>query len=309
MSETIALLHAGAMGTAIGACALDAGHRVGCVAAGRSRATRERARAAGFDEHDTLEALLSGARVVIAVCPPAAALATAERVVGTGFTGCYVDANAVAPATAARIGALCGTGGCDYVDAGIVGPPPSAAGTTRLYVSGRHARRIAALFTGTRVVAIDLGSDTTAASALKMCYAAWTKGSSALLLATAAAARAAGGRHGADGRMVALRCRISRTRSRRTARRDAPKAWRFAGEMREIAQTFGALGLPVGFHESAADVFEALAAFRDADPRAGNRRSNARRKRLTIRGGAPSGGYKSRHAATRTPASVSCCPP
>jgi len=50
------------------------------------------------------------------------------------------------------------------------------------------------------------------------------------------------------------------------ARRATRKAWRFAGEMDEIAATFAAAGMPSGFHEAAADLFRALAELKDAEP-------------------------------------------
>ena len=55
-------------------------------------------------------------------------------------------------------------------------------------------------------------------------------------------------------------------RSAAGARNNAFKAWRFAGEMREIAATFEASGLPGGFHQGAADVYTRLAAYKDCDP-------------------------------------------
>jgi hypothetical protein len=45
---------------------------------------------------------------------------------------------------------------------------------------------------------------------------------------------------------------------------NAKKAWRFVGEMREIASTFASVGLPEGFHEAAAEVFERMAHWKDA---------------------------------------------
>lgn len=40
------------------------------------------------------------------------------------------------------------------------------------------------------------------------------------------------------------------------------QAWRFAGEMEEIALTFAEAGLPSGFHQAAAEVYRRLAEFR-----------------------------------------------
>jgi hypothetical protein len=42
------------------------------------------------------------------------------------------------------------------------------------------------------------------------------------------------------------------------------KAWRFTGEMEEIAVTFAAAGMPPGFHQAAADIYQRLADFKDA---------------------------------------------
>jgi hypothetical protein len=91
----------------------------------------------------------------------------------TRFAGIYVDANAVSPATARTIAGLVGR----YVDGGVIGSPPRKPGTTRLYLSGTEAARVAGLFAGTIVDALVVSEDPDAASALKMAYAAWTKGS------------------------------------------------------------------------------------------------------------------------------------
>jgi hypothetical protein len=96
-----------------------------------------------------------------------------------------------------------------------------------------------------------------------MAYAAWTKGTSALLLAVNALAE-----HEAVGVALDAEWAISQPgladRSRTTAASVAGKAWRFAGEMDEIAQTFGDADLPDGFHRAAADVYRRLAGFKDS---------------------------------------------
>ena len=175
------ILHPGAMGHSIGATCAG---RVIWASEGRSSATKERATAAGLDDVGTLTALTATADVVVSVCPPGAALDQATDVAQTGFDGIYVDANAVAPATARSIAERFDA----FVDGGIVGPPAHRPGTTRLYLSGDHAGDVAARWDGsaleTRLVAGGPG----AASAVKMCFAGWTKGTSALLLAIRAVA-------------------------------------------------------------------------------------------------------------------------
>jgi len=56
-------------------------------------------------------------------------------------------------------------------------------------------------------------------------------------------------------------------KSIRAAAMAAPKAWRYVGEMREIAAAFESSGLPAGFHNAAADFYEQLVPFKDrTDP-------------------------------------------
>lgn len=124
--------------------------------------------------------------MILSLCPPHAAVEVARPL--TRFTGIYVDANAVSPATARRISGLVGR----YVDGGIIGSPPREPGATRLYVSGCEAAVIADLFADTILDAIVVSDAPGAASAVKMAYAAWTKGTAALLLAIGALARAEG---------------------------------------------------------------------------------------------------------------------
>ena len=97
-----------------------------------------------------------------------------------------------------------------------------------------------------------------------MCYAAFTKGSSALLLAVRALAE----RHGLAAELLA-EWEVSQPgladRSEGTARSTSPKAWRFAGEMREIADTFQAAELPDGFHRASAEIYARMAELKEAD--------------------------------------------
>jgi 3-hydroxyisobutyrate dehydrogenase-like beta-hydroxyacid dehydrogenase len=162
----------------------------------------------------------------------------------------YVDANAVSPDTAREIAARV----TRFVDGGIVGPPPREPGTTRLYLSGPEADAVAELFSGSVLEARVLSAEPGAASALKMAYAAWTKGGAALLLASFAAAEANG-----VGEALLAEWRVSipevEGRLGSAARSALTKGWRWVGEMEEIARTFAAAELPSGFHEAAAEVY------------------------------------------------------
>lgn len=234
----VGLLHPGEMGAAIGTALLDAGHEVLWASEGRSKATHRRA--ATFVDAGSVANLVARSDVVFSVIPPSAAVELAESL--PPFDGIYVDANAVSPATAARVGSLVKR----FVDGGIVGGPPAP----RVYLSGDEAARVAALFEGSAIETELVSS----ASALKCAYAAWTKGSGALLLAVREFAQA-------EGIWEALAEEWARSqphladRLARAERSAAVKGWRWVGEMEEIAAAFAADGLPPGFHKAAAEVY------------------------------------------------------
>ncbi len=244
----IGLLHPGEMGAAVGAVLRARGETVLWASAGRSAATAERAGRARLEDVGTSEELARRSDVILSVCPPHAAVEVARSL--AGFTGIYVDANAISPATARAITRLVGR----YVDGGIIGPPPSKPGTTRLYLSGGEASTVADLFTGTIVDARFVSEHPGAASAVKMAYAAWAKGTAALLLAIRALARAEGIE---ETLLDEWRTSLPHLQDQSVAasRSAVRKGWRWVGEMNEIAETFAAAGLPDGFHRAAAEVF------------------------------------------------------
>lgn len=257
------------MGGVVAADLTRAGHHPHWVSAHRSPATSERADQAGAIGHAGLASAIEACAVVLSVCPPDNALeiatAVAEAASVAGATPLFVDANAIAPVTMRAVAATIAPSGCPVVDGGIVGPPPAASGSTRLYLSGERADEVAELFRGAHTEAAVLGEEIGAASALKMTYAAWTKGSSALLLTIAAAARA----HGVEDALAAEWERSQPdlgTRLRRSAAGSAPKAWRWKGEMEEIAATLAEKGLPAGFHLAAAETWRRLAGFKNQAP-------------------------------------------
>ncbi len=260
--KTIAILHPGEMGAAVGACLVSAGHHVVWASAGRSAATRARAGEAGLEDLVTLARAVAEAEFVFSICPPHGALELAAEIAELGFDGLYVDGNAVSSDTAREVGARVEAAHARFVDGGIIGPAPATAGTTRFYLSGPKAGEVAALFKGTFVTATALDGPVGAASALKVCYAAWNKGSIALLTAVRALAR----HEGVDGDlMTEWKHSLPDVAKRSEAiTSQARKAWRWIGEMDEIAGSFAAAGLPGGFHIAAADIYSRLEDFKDA---------------------------------------------
>lgn len=260
--QTIGLLHPGAMGVTVGASIKSGGFRVIWASKGRSEATKERALQSGLEDIRHLNTLIQSSEVIISVCPPQAAVDLARTVIKGGFKGVYVDVNAVAPATSIQIMEIMALSKIQYVDGGIIGPPAFKPGTTRLYLAGLQAETVKDLFDQGNLEAVVIGNTPGTASALKMCYAAWTKGSSALLLAIRALAEIEGVTESLL-REWELSQPGLKARSESTAAGSAPKAWRFVGEMEEIAATFKGAGLPDLFHLGAASVYKLLAAFKD----------------------------------------------
>jgi 3-hydroxyisobutyrate dehydrogenase-like beta-hydroxyacid dehydrogenase len=261
---TIGILHPGAMGSSVGAAAIAGGAHVLWCSRGRSIETQRRAREDGLVATETLEELVASSEVIVSVCPPASALDVAERVAQARFRGLFVDANAVSPATVRAIAAALGASGAELVDGGIVGPPARAGRKTLLYLSGERASEVVPLFQGSPLEPRIVGRHVGQASALKMAFAAWTKGSSALLIAVRALAEAEGVSEALLDAWATLMPELAQ-RSEQAALGAAPKAWRWTGEMLEISSTFESAGLPGGFHRSAAEVFARLEPFK-VDP-------------------------------------------
>jgi 3-hydroxyisobutyrate dehydrogenase-like beta-hydroxyacid dehydrogenase len=264
--KTVALLHPGNMGATIGAAAATSGARVVWASHQRSQATQERAKRAGLVDVKNLADAVRESEVILSVCPPDAALDLARKVAERNFKGVYVDANAISRATAVEIGEIMTKAGASFVDGGIIGAPVKQAGTTRLYLSGSRAAEVAELFSASMLNARPIGPNPGAASALKVVYAAWTKCTDGLVLAIRALAAIEGVDQALSDEWSISQPDLAR-KSIRAAAVAAPKAWRYVGEMKEIAESFAAAGLTPDFHNAAADIWERLAPFKDrTDP-------------------------------------------
>ena len=260
----VGIINPGAMGISIAASARAAGHDLLWPSAGRSPASRQRAAEQGLLAVDSIADLCAACQLILCVCPPHAAEAVAASVIDAGFQGLYCDGNAIAPQKAIAIGERMGAAGIDFVDGGIIGPPAWKPGATRFYLSGASAPQVADLFAGTVTEAIVIGHEIGRASALKMVFASGTKGFTALQAAIQAVAQRLGVREDLY-REWERRDPDSATRAQDSTRRVTEKAWRFTGEMKEIAHTFEGAGLPDGFFLAAHDIYQGMAHFKDAD--------------------------------------------
>lgn len=262
-NTTVGILHPGAMGSFIAAMMRASGYQVLWASEGRSEDSTARANEAGLVDVVTLTAMCEQCGVIVSVCPPHAAEQLAEGVVAHGFQGIYVDANAISPQKAVRIGEKMHDAGITFVDGGIIGGPTQSPGQTWLHLSGQAAPQVEGVFNGgvleTKVIGDEIGK----ASALKMVFAANTKGTTALLSLILAGAEALGVRDELQAQWTAHDPDYAVQTGERV-RRVTAKAWRFAGEMNEIAETFASTGLPDGFHLAANELYTRMAGFKDA---------------------------------------------
>jgi 3-hydroxyisobutyrate dehydrogenase-like beta-hydroxyacid dehydrogenase len=256
--RTVAIMSPGDMGHAIGNTLRHGGLRVITCLAGRSARTAGLAAEAGIEAVADYETLVREADMLLSVLAPAQARNLAERVAAalraTGADLLFVECNAIAPQTVREIGHVITAAGARFVDAGIIGNPPRPGDTrNKLYVSGEHAAEVLALNQhglNVRVVGPEIGQ----ASGLKMCYAALTKGLNALGTELLTAGALLGLTDALRAELEASQPHLLRWLERQIPSMP-PKAYRWVGEMEEIAATFGHVGLTPLILQGAADLF------------------------------------------------------
>ena len=226
--QRIGILHPGEMGISIAASAKNSGCDVYWASDGRSTATRERVAKIGLHEVRTLKELCAACSIVISVCPPHAAEELANEVAATGFHGLFVEANAIAPQRTIKISQSMSAADVSFVDGGIIGFPAWKPHTTCLYLSGARAAEAAACFSAGPLDTKVLGTEIGKASALKMCYAANTKGAVALLAAILATAESLGVREALFEQWRSEDPEFPEQVQKRI-QANTPKAWRFVG--------------------------------------------------------------------------------
>jgi 3-hydroxyisobutyrate dehydrogenase-like beta-hydroxyacid dehydrogenase len=259
----VGVVSPGDMGQAIAGRIKESGMSVHVALDGRSERTKSLAKAAGLHDCGSMEKLVSTCELVISVINPGEALNVAREIAAamkkTGRKIAFADLNAVSPQTARDADALVRAAGGLFIDGGIIGPPPRGEkDKPRIYVSGPDAclfEQIKHPNLEVRVLSERIGD----ASGVKMCYAAMTKGTGALVVELLVAAR----RLGVD---QALEKELRESRSDvldwqlRNISLMPPKAYRWVPEMEEIAKTFGELGMTRRIFEGATDIYKMVAA-------------------------------------------------
>lgn len=262
-TPTVALMSPGDMGHAVGGLLKRNGVRVITALEGRSQRTADLATGAGIETVADDATLVEAADLLLSIVAPAEAEALAARLAPSIERAAgdlvYVDCNAVAPATAQRIGEVIEGAGGTFVDAGIIGPPPyEDSRSTRIYASGKGADRLAGL-NGFGLDIRTVGDHIGDASSLKMCYAALNKGTVALMTGVSVMAERLGVA-GAFGEELGLSQEAVLRRMQAQVPGMVPKAHRWIGEMEEIALTFASADLTPAVFEGIADIYRQVAA-------------------------------------------------
>jgi 3-hydroxyisobutyrate dehydrogenase-like beta-hydroxyacid dehydrogenase len=260
----LGLVHPGQMGAAIAAQARRNHLTVLWCPAGRSAASIRRAETAGLTPCEDLGELCDRADVMLSICPPAAAQDVATEIAARGFAGIYLDANAINPNRFLRIREIL-TGAADVIDAAIIGPPPTDERTTTLYLAGTSpgAELIINVFAGTTVRTVHLAQEPPAASALKMAYAGYQKASRAL----AGVAHALARRYDVTEHLLdeAERNQQSPLADPGYLPSAAARAWRWAPELLDVAETLADNDLPPELATAAAQVLDRWREDKDQD--------------------------------------------
>jgi 3-hydroxyisobutyrate dehydrogenase-like beta-hydroxyacid dehydrogenase len=259
--RNVGVVSPGDMGQAVAARLKEAGFLVHTSLAGRSERTRALAAQAGLLDAGSIESLVSKCDLVWSILNPAAAVDKAREVADamkkTGRKIGYVECNAIAPQSVREIDGIIRAAGGFVIDAGLIGAPPRGKNRTRLYVSGPEAGLLSQVNHEHLQIRI-AGERVGDASAVKMCYAAITKGAVALGVELWMAAHKLGIEDVLEKEFKASQPEIQEwVLSRCTTM--PPKAYRWVPEMLEIAKTFDGVGMTPRILEGAAEMYERIA--------------------------------------------------
>jgi 3-hydroxyisobutyrate dehydrogenase-like beta-hydroxyacid dehydrogenase len=261
--KNVGVVSPGDMGQAIAGRLKECGLGVYAALDGRSERTRALAREAGLTDCGSMEKLVATCELVLSVINPGEALNVARHAAAamkkTGRKIAFADLNAVSPQTARDADRMVREAGGMFIDGGIIGPPPRGEkDKPRIYLSGPDAylfEQISHPNLLMRVLSERVGD----ASGVKMCYAAMTKGTTALAVELLVAARKLGVEQALEKELRESRGDVFDWQMKNIAVMP-PKAYRWVPEMEEIAKTFGELGLTRRIFEGATDIYALVAA-------------------------------------------------
>jgi 3-hydroxyisobutyrate dehydrogenase-like beta-hydroxyacid dehydrogenase len=276
---TIAILSIGQMGVGIASLLITHNYRVITNVSDRSTSTQERARAAKITCVDTDEELVQQADYILSIVPPRDAVATAQRVANIKARKdiWYLDLNAISPATARQIfDILSSKDQVKLVDGGIIGGPPSVTSDGKWTKPGIPISGPDKIPDEKLVEVLNMryvGGEIGKASGLKCCFAALSKGFTALALQSFTTATFLGV-YDEFQDYLAIYDPVAGEKARKSVVGCTGKAYRWVEEMNQIGECFAADG---GWEEKAkvfreiAGVFQGLADTVEKDGQEGMR--------------------------------------
>ena len=258
--RTVGILSTGDMGHSVGRVLREGGFDVVTCLTGRSERTRQLAGEAEIRDIPEMDDLVREVDLILAILVPDQTIPLARQVAAsikrTGTQPAYADCNAIAPNTSKQIDEIISSAGGRYIDAGIIGGPPSQDEQTRFYASGPHEDILTQL-NGYGILVRPMGGEVGRASGIKMCYASVTKGTAALHTAVLTTAESLGlSRELIKELEESQGQRLQAMESIKTL---SAKAFRWVGEMEEIAATYESAGVTPHFHQGAAEIFRMIA--------------------------------------------------
>ncbi len=259
--RNIGIVSPGDMGQAVAQTLKESGLGVHAALEGRSARTRALAMEAGLEDCGSMRSLVEHCDMLLSILNPAAAVENAQAVAAamreTGRRPVFVDCNAIAPQTMRDIDGIIRSAGGECVDAGIIGPPPRGKASMRLYASGPQAG-LAAQLASPRVTVRMVSDRIGDASAVKMCYASYSKAAVALGVEMLVAAHRLGVHETLEQELLGSSADNRDWILKRTPSMP-PKAYRWVPEMLEIARTFEGVGMTPRMLQGAADLYEMIA--------------------------------------------------
>jgi 3-hydroxyisobutyrate dehydrogenase-like beta-hydroxyacid dehydrogenase len=260
--ESVAILSPGDMGHAIGQLLKENELQVITCLTGRSNRTKQLSEQAGITDVPKLDELVEQADVLMSVtvseAVPGLCREIADAVKATGTDLLFAECNAIAPELSKEMEGVLQSAGARYVDASIIGGPPRNGSSPRVYVSGDNASEFEQL----RDFGLDvrnLGPQLGRASGIKMCYAAMTKGTTALHAELLIAAEKM-------GLTQELMAEFSGSQPAVVSRMEGwmptmpAKSRRWVSEMEEIEKTFSDLGMTPNIFKGVADMYRMIGA-------------------------------------------------
>ena len=258
--ETVAILSPGDMGHAVGQLLREHELKVVTCLAGRSQRTKDLAELAGITDAPDLNDMVAQSQIILSISVsemvPSICQQVADAIKATNANVLFAECNAISPQLSRQMEPIITEAGGRYIDASIVGGPPLNGSSPRFYASGDNT----AEFEGLANFGLDVrttGTEVGQASGIKMCYAAMTKGSSALYSELLMAAEMMG-----LSDFVKAEFQSSQPAVLRRMERGLPgvpaKARRWVSEMEEIKDTFEHLGLTPHLFQGVADMYRMI---------------------------------------------------